>query len=164
MTRRSSVAIDTSANSDGSSGVCVLTMARGRRGCGGFVLVDAVHGRWVQSGVVVAAGRAEKAMQSWSTGAAVVTGFFEVSTSWWLRSGVSSGGRTGSWRPWGMPTAGEWWRGRRRLGLGFWWREREWWGGVFCLVIWVSGELMRWQIVSGYCIKWGIATWRNLVD
>ena len=97
--RDDGVAMDTGANSDGSSGVCILTMARGRRGCGGSC-------SWMQSivgecspGMVVAAGRAEKTMQSRTTGAAAVTGFSWVSASWWLRSGVSNGGRTGSWRP-----------------------------------------------------------------
>jgi len=51
-------------------------MTRGRRGCGGFVLVDAVRcpGE-CNPVVVVAVKRAKKMMQSWTAGAAAVTGF-----------------------------------------------------------------------------------------
>ncbi|QCD96925.1 hypothetical protein DEO72_LG6g1635 [Vigna unguiculata] len=67
MTRWSSVVIDTSTNSDDSSG--------------GYVSDD---------------GRVEKTMQSQTTGVAAVTVFSGDSASWWLHSGVSNSGRTGS--------------------------------------------------------------------
>ncbi|QCD93376.1 hypothetical protein DEO72_LG5g1451 [Vigna unguiculata] len=60
--------------------------------------------------VVVVAGCAKKTEQSRTPIAATMMMFSGAGATEWLRSGVSSGGRTQSWRPWEMPAAEERWQ------------------------------------------------------